>query len=170
MAAPPCAPLVNVAGMIVEYMTKWVGIFSTNRAIYTRLPYWFYGFMCEWGLFSIARRHRVQYARIERALRALGPRPVMVIRGARDNYVTRTIIDRWFAKADGRNKEHWDVPGAKHNRCVESAKGEYHLRLVEFLDKYAPVPPRTPTVPAGERTEERTPIIERGRPQPTPSV
>jgi uncharacterized protein len=157
-------------GMVVEYMTKWVGIFSTHRAVYTRLPYWFYGFMCEWGLFWMARRHRVKFARLERSLRALGPRPVMMIRGARDNYVTRSIIDRWFAGADSRNKEHWDVPGAKHNRCVESAKGDYHLRLVEFLDRYAPVPPQAPTVPAGERTEERTTVLERGRPQPTPSA
>jgi len=126
--------------------------------------------MCEWALFWIARRQHIHYARLERALRSVGPRPVMMIRGARDNYVTRTIIERWFAKADPRNKEHWDVPGAKHNRCVERAKGEYHHRLIEFLDKYAPVPPSVPAAPAGQRTDERAPVVERSRPQPTPSA
>jgi pimeloyl-ACP methyl ester carboxylesterase len=156
-------------GMVVEYLTKWVGIFSTYRAIYSRLPNWFFQFMCEWGLFWMARRKRVRYSRLERSLRALGPRPVMMIRGARDNYVTRSIIDRWFANADPTNKEQWDVPGAKHNRCVERAKGEYHRRLVEFFDKYAPVPPSVPAVPAGQRIDERA-AAERARPQPTPSV
>jgi len=41
---------------------------------------------------------------------------------------------------------------------------------VEFLDKYAPVPPSTPAAPAGERIEERAPAIERSRPQPTTSA
>jgi pimeloyl-ACP methyl ester carboxylesterase len=154
-------------GMVVEYMTKWVGIFSKNRAIYTRLPRWFFQFMCEWGLFWMARRKGVKYVRLERALKNVGPRPVLMIRGGRDNYVTETIIDDWFAKGDSRNKERWEVAGAKHNRCVERANGEYHQKVVEFLDKYAPVP--AGTLPA-TRAEERPLVIERPRPQPAPSV
>jgi pimeloyl-ACP methyl ester carboxylesterase len=154
-------------GMVVEYMTKWVGIFSSVPAIYTRLPNAFFQLMCEWGLYRMAQRNGVTYVRLERALRAIGSRPVFMIRGARDNYVTKTIIDEWFAKGDARNKERWEVAAAKHNRCVERAKSDYQKRLIEFFDKFSPVPP-VEAVPAPEVPLER-PTAER-RPEPAPSA
>ena len=154
-------------GMVIEYMTKWVGIFSSVRSVYTRLPNWFFQLMCEWGLFRMARRNQVTFVRLERALRGVGSRPVFMIRGARDNYVTKTIIDEWFARGDERNKERWEVPGAKHNRCVERAKSDYQQRLIEFFDRYSPVPPAEP-IPAQEPVLERS-AAER-RPEPAPSA
>jgi uncharacterized protein len=153
-------------GMVIEYMKKWVGIFSTNRAIYTRLPNWFFKLMCEWGLFWMARRQRVQFVRLERSIRALGPRPVFMIRGARDNYVTPTIIKGWFARGDAVNKEFWDVPGAKHNLCVNVAESEYHKRVVEFLRKHSPVPPLDAKFD-WQPAEKRAPVADRGMPQPS---
>ena len=153
-------------GMVIEYMKKWVGIYSKYQAVYTRLPHWFFKLMCEWGLFWMARRQRVQFVRLERSVRALGPRPVFMIRGARDNYVTPTIIRRWFARGDADNKEFWDVPGAKHNLCVNVAEDEYHRRVVTFLEKHAPVPQPDAKLDWGP-AEKRAPVPERGRPQPS---
>jgi pimeloyl-ACP methyl ester carboxylesterase len=155
-------------GMVVEYMTKWVGIFSNWRAIYTRLPHAFFKLMCDWSLFRMARRKQVAYIRLERALRAVGKRPVFMIRGSRDNYVTKTIIDGWFANGDATNKERWEVAGAKHNRCVEKAKGDYHRRLVEFFGRHSPVPPPKQEAIPAVRAEDR-PTSER-RPEPAASA
>jgi pimeloyl-ACP methyl ester carboxylesterase len=157
-------------GLVVEFMKKWVGIFSTNRAIYTRLPHGFFQLMCEWGLFWMARRRRVRYVRLERSIKAVGAKPIFMIRGARDNYVLQPVIHRWFARGDSTNKEFWEVPGAKHNLCVAASEREYHSRLVAFLSKYAPMPPAEELTEWAKRDGDRQAVGERTRPQAAPSA
>jgi pimeloyl-ACP methyl ester carboxylesterase len=119
-------------GMVIEYEQKWVCIFSGKRWIYENLPRAFFSLLCEVTLFRLERRFGLKYARIESALRRLGSRRLLAIRGARDNYVTATITERMLSNAPTRNVTRWTVKGAKHNLCVQVAGEEYHRRLMQF--------------------------------------
>jgi pimeloyl-ACP methyl ester carboxylesterase len=125
-------------GMIVEYEMKWVGIFSSKRWLYSRLPRIIYVFLCEVTLRRLARKFQVRYTRLETALRRYGGRPYFAIRGGRDNYVTATIFDRFLALADPASVVRWTVDGAKHNLCLQRAGAEYHRRVRAFFDGVFP--------------------------------
>jgi pimeloyl-ACP methyl ester carboxylesterase len=140
-------------GTVVEYMTKWVGIFAPGKFVYDRLPRWFYGALCELTLLRLQRMWKVRYARLERSLKEYGARPLLAIHGERDNYITVSIAERFFGRNRGAENELWIVPGAKHNQCASRGGDEYRDKLRHFYMKHlggdrprVPAPPGEPLV------------------------
>ena len=135
-------------GTVVEYMTKWVGIFAPGKFVCDRLPRWFYAALCELTLLRLQKMWKVKYARLERSVRDCGARPLLAIHGERDNYITVPIAERFFAENKSPDKELWIVPGAKHNQSVAKAGDEYRGKLRDFLLKHlGGERPRTPAPP-----------------------
>ena len=85
-----------------------------------------------WFLRKAADRKRgVRHLALQRDLRALRNRPVWLVSGARDSYVTPEQT-RGLAKAV--RGDAWTVPKAKHNQARELAPEEYDARLTAFFD------------------------------------
>ena len=124
-------------GTVVEYMARWVSIFSHKKFIYDNLPRWFFAGLCWLALRERQKAWGVTYPKLEDALRTYAG-PLLMVHGSRDNYITRDIAERFFAKSVSRRKEFWLVQGAKHNRCAETAGAEYHRRLAAFFGAACP--------------------------------
>lgn len=118
---------------VTHYEMRWVGIYIDNRRTYTFWPPAFYRLLAACVIASIARRHGVRYVKLERWIRRLRGRPLLMIHGERDNYINPEIVRNFYGRA-GEPKELWFVPKAKHNACVDTAGEEYHRRLRNFFD------------------------------------
>jgi uncharacterized protein len=124
-------------GTVVEYMAKWVSIFSQRKFVYERLPRWFYSGLCWLALRDRQRVWGVRYPKLEDAVRTYAG-PLLMVHGRRDNYIPRELAARFFGQAKSKRKEFWLVDGAKHNRCAEVAGAEYHRRLAAFFGAACP--------------------------------
>jgi dipeptidyl aminopeptidase/acylaminoacyl peptidase len=75
-------------------------------------------------------------------LRAIHPRPLLMITGTLDDDTPVAVMAQLF-QAAGEPKELWIVPGAKHGGYLAIAPEEYETRVVSFLDRalFGPAPP-----------------------------
>ncbi len=65
----------------------------------------------------------------------IAPRPILFIRGERDQYVPPADFEAMFAAA-GEPKEAWRIPEAGHRTVDELYPEEYRRRVVGFLEKW----------------------------------
>lgn len=65
----------------------------------------------------------------------IAPRPLFLIHGEIDPYITSDDVRRLFAAA-GEPKELWIAPGAGHRRVEERYPVEYGQRVLGFFDRY----------------------------------
>jgi uncharacterized protein len=75
----------------------------------------------------------VDAVRPEAGVCAIGPRPVLIVSGTEDPYVSEAISRRLIAAACGP-KELFIVPGAKHGGYMDAAPEEYPRRVMALLD------------------------------------
>ncbi len=120
---------------MVPYMRKWIAIYSNRRFIQALLPSWFYGLVGRTGLRRISRQRHCRFPHLERAIRRLPPRPLLMIHGGADTYIKPEMAQALFDLA-GEPKAFWLVEGAKHNQAVNVANGEYQERVLEFFQKH----------------------------------
>jgi pimeloyl-ACP methyl ester carboxylesterase len=116
----------------LAYMLRWAKIYIGEGLLYRLTPDWYYSLLCGIARMVGARRHGCRFMRVSRAIRRISPRPLLMIHGAKDNYVVPEIAEQLFAYA-GQPKELWIVPNARHNGAVETAAEQYSRRLVEFF-------------------------------------
>jgi fermentation-respiration switch protein FrsA (DUF1100 family) len=65
----------------------------------------------------------------------LSPRPVLLIRAGRDEWVPSFNADRLFAAA-GEPKELWDSPNAAHSEVSRDDTAAYEAKVTDFFDRY----------------------------------
>ncbi|HEM61335.1 MAG TPA: alpha/beta hydrolase, partial [Chloroflexi bacterium] len=65
----------------------------------------------------------------------IAPRPLLIIHGENDPYVSVEDARRLYDRA-GQPKELWIAPGAGHRRVDEVYPDEYRDRVVGFFDRY----------------------------------
>lgn len=124
-------------GTVTQYETKWVAIYAKLGPLHEYLPRLFYAAMTEFAIWQMQRKRQVKYLRIERAVRRLWGRPLLMIHGQRDNYINAAIVERLFREGGPHpDKSLWMVEGAKHNGCLDKAGEQYRERLRAFLDRY----------------------------------
>jgi fermentation-respiration switch protein FrsA (DUF1100 family) len=58
--------------------------------------------------------------------------PIFMIHGERDTYVPLEVVHLLRA-AISRRTRLWVVPGAKHNRAIDTASLQYHRRVGRFF-------------------------------------
>lgn len=119
----------------IAYMKRWVGIYSRLPSIYLTFPDWYYG-LIGWVACSMsAVRHGCRFPKVERAIRRIAPRPLLMIHGERDSYIGTDLAQDLFARANAP-KELWVVPKAKHNGSFQAAPAEYAERLQQFFSAH----------------------------------
>ena len=117
---------------MVVYMRKWVGIFVEARMLFRRLPDCFYWMLSAILQFVGRWRFGCRFPSIERSIKCLGDRPILMIHGERDNYIPLELGKRLYDLARCP-KEFWLVPKAKHNQSYLAGQHEYRRRIGEFL-------------------------------------
>lgn len=125
-----------VHSMVTHYSMKFIEIYSTSRFIYRILPFWFYGTIVHFALKRVERERGVRYLPLEKLAGQTTGKPLLMIRGEKDNYVNEEIVRRFFACA-AEPKELWTVPRAKHNQCLNREGDNYRSRIAEFLKSAA---------------------------------
>ena len=118
---------------MLPYMRKWVAIVSTRYWLQKVLPFSFYGLIADKALQKISERRACVFPSLEACLPRLAPRPVLMIQGGNDTYIT-TEIARSLFKRIRRPKELWVVQGAKHNQAFQVAGAEYASRITNFFN------------------------------------
>jgi pimeloyl-ACP methyl ester carboxylesterase len=119
-------------GTVLTYMMKWMTLVVGDKWYYRILPRWHIALVRDRVLAGVERDLGFRFIRLERAIRRLAPRPLLMIHGGRDSYI-RPDIARDFFECAGEPRELWIVPGARHNVCLETAGDEYRQRVLEFF-------------------------------------
>jgi uncharacterized protein len=138
---------------VVPFMRKFVQIIIKRRdRIRRNIPDWFYGLIGSAAMSRSERRRGVKFVEVEKSVRKLR-RPLLMIQGGADTYITPAITETLFADAKKtKDKGLWVVPGAKHNQALNVAGDEYHAKLLAFFDAHlgslnpAPAPASTADV------------------------
>jgi fermentation-respiration switch protein FrsA (DUF1100 family) len=127
-------------------------IMSRSLRHYFRLPSFPFAAAAKW---MIERRlgETLDGARAIDSVRALTPRPLLIIADERDAVIGSQETERLF-QAAGEPKRFWLVPGADHARGWQTAPAEYERRVLVFL--------REALGPAGIAAQE-----EQAAPHPT---
>jgi pimeloyl-ACP methyl ester carboxylesterase len=125
---------------MVPYMRRWVSIVSSKLWIQKLLPSWYYGIIADTGLRRMTRDRGCQFPHLERALSRLSRRPLFMIHGGADTYITPSMARKLFRHAR-TPKELWIVEGAKHNQALRTAGEEYPRRILEFFHQHLQPPP-----------------------------
>jgi dipeptidyl aminopeptidase/acylaminoacyl peptidase len=120
---------------LVPYMRQWFRIYNTRHRIQSLLPTWYYGLVGLTALRRIERERGCHYPHLERVLPKLGARPLLMIHGGGDTYITPRMAWALYERVVGP-KEFWLVEGAKHNGALALAGVAYERRVLEFFDRH----------------------------------
>lgn len=98
--------------------------------------------LARWPALWAARRAGIDVEGFqpESSISRLGPRPILIIQGARDRVVPVSDALRLYAAAH-QPKSLWLIDGADHGRYIESEPVEYERRLVAFFTGALEPPP-----------------------------
>jgi pimeloyl-ACP methyl ester carboxylesterase len=117
---------------MLAYMKKWVTLVVGEKSWARLLPDWYLVFVRNVVLAEVERDLGCHFAKLERAIRRIAPRPILMIHGGRDSYIRPDIARQFFDRAlDPRDL--WIVEGARHNACLDTAGEEYRRRVVDFF-------------------------------------
>jgi dipeptidyl aminopeptidase/acylaminoacyl peptidase len=119
---------------MIAYMLKWVSVVSTCDWLQALLPTWYYGLLADAGLRRMEQENGCRFPRLERLIGRLSPRPLLMIHGGSDTYITPALAQSLFARARA-SKELWLVQGAKHNQAQRTAGEDYRQRTLAFFEE-----------------------------------
>lgn len=120
---------------MVPYMVKWIAIFTQRRIIVDCLPIWYFRYAAFRGLQNLERERQCVFPNLEKVIRGIAPRPLLMIHGSADNYIKPEMAQALFRMA-GPPKEFWLVEGAKHNQSITQAGADYKRRIRTFFDQH----------------------------------
>ncbi len=149
---------------VVSYMRHWFRIYNNQYLLQGLIPTWYYGLIGLSGLRRVGRLRYCRFPHLERALRRLRGRPLLMIHGGADTYIKPEMARALFGYAV-RPKELWVVSGAKHNQALHVAGDEYRRRVLEFFDKHLAQKADSPQRHK-EHKEEKEKRAEAARPAP----
>jgi fermentation-respiration switch protein FrsA (DUF1100 family) len=143
---------------LVPYMRQWFRIYNQKYFLQGLLPSWYYG---QLGMIAIRRVERVRHCRfphLERRMKDLAPRPVLLIHGGDDTYIRPEMARKLYEKAR-EPRDFWVVEGAKHNQALHTSGEEYRRRVLDFFEKHlaAGPGPEKGEANGSDHAEERSP-------------
>jgi pimeloyl-ACP methyl ester carboxylesterase len=148
-----------IRGTMMAYIKRWAEIYVHSKSIFNSMSLLLYRFVGWAGRTRSARRLNCSFPDVERATRQISPRPLFMIHGEKDAYISPAIARGLFDEA-GEPKEIWIVPLAKHNRCRERQPEEHFARLSRFFRANAPRSISEPVRPVVEAVTEDAQLSE----------
>jgi alpha-beta hydrolase superfamily lysophospholipase len=119
---------------LVPYMRQWLHIYHATDAA-GLVPSWVFGMFGLMAMRRVGRQRHCRFPSLERAVRRLAPRPMLMIHGEADNYIKPAMARALFECARGP-KELWIVEGAKHNQALQLVGEEYRRRVLSFFEQH----------------------------------
>src|SRR5262249_8516302 len=130
------------------------------------LPSWYYGNLGLIGVRRVERARHCRFPHLERAVRRLGARPLLMIHGGAGTYIKPEEGRARLEEVRGP-EEVWLVEGAKHNQALQAAAGEYERRVREFFDTHlAPAGVGSQEPVRSPRSEVEGPVSTNGKARP----
>jgi pimeloyl-ACP methyl ester carboxylesterase len=120
---------------MVPYMKRWIHIYTHRAWVANLLPHWYYSYAANYSLRKISEERGCDFPSLERMMRRLAPRPLLMIHGGGDNYIKPEMARALFERAR-EPKELWLVDKAKHNQALDVAGDEYRRRVLAFFNKH----------------------------------
>jgi len=145
---------------LVPYMQRFIHIYTPRAWVANILPRWYYVYAARYGLKKIRRQRHCSFPAVEKALPRIAPRPLLMIHGAGDRYITPAMAQALFERARSP-KEFWLVAKAKHNQALEIAGDEYRRRILAFFNTHLAnenVAANGPAKPAEPETPSPAPM------------
>ncbi len=116
-------------------MRKWANIFAKVRFVYENHHPAFWRFLRWLVLIFAHRKFNCKFPSVRKGLQRMIPRPLYMIHGEQDSYITTEQAELLFSEAK-EPRILWIVPKAKHNQAAVVAPDEYAERTVQFFKKY----------------------------------
>jgi pimeloyl-ACP methyl ester carboxylesterase len=120
---------------LVPYMRQWFRIYNETPSLHGLLPSWYYGAVGLRALRRIERERGCRYPHLEPQLARLAGRPLLMIHGGGDTYITPRMAEKLYGRA-AQPKDYWLVEGAKHNGALALAGAAYERRVLDFFDRH----------------------------------
>jgi pimeloyl-ACP methyl ester carboxylesterase len=120
---------------MLAYMKKWMLLVVGEKWWIRFLPECYIAFVRNVVLARVERDLGCHFVKLERSIRKIAPRPILMIHGGRDSYIRPDIASQFFECA-GEPREFWVVHGARHNACLEIAGDEYRRRVLAFFREH----------------------------------
>jgi fermentation-respiration switch protein FrsA (DUF1100 family) len=120
---------------LVPYMRQWFRIYNQSYNLHGLLPSLYFGIVGLAALRRIEKERGCRYPALEKAIARLEGRPLLMIHGGGDTYITPRMAEALFARA-AEPKEFWLVERAKHNGALGLAGATYERRVLEFFDRH----------------------------------
>lgn len=124
---------------MVPYMRQYIRVYSHRYWLQTTVPTWVYGMVGRAGLKRIEQETGCRFPHLERRIRRIAPRPLLMIHGGADTYIKPAMARALFERAKAP-KEFWLVEGARHNQALAVAGDEYGRRVLAFFDAHLAEP------------------------------
>jgi len=121
--------------ILIEGMKRWISIYAIFPVIHPWLPEWFFTWLCRVAMRRAEKQLRCRFVAVEEHIARLSPKPLYMIHGEKDSYVSVAHAQRIFDAAK-EPKEFWVVPSARHNEGVRMAGEEYERRVTEFFHRH----------------------------------
>jgi pimeloyl-ACP methyl ester carboxylesterase len=167
----------SVRTTMLPFMRQWIRIYSRHYALQQLIPLVYYIQIGAAAVRQVEHERGCRFPRLDRLIGKLAGRPLLMIHGEGDTYISPDMARALFDRAAGP-KELWLVPGARHNQALHTAGAEYRQRVLQFFETHlaegpasapAHVPDRDGMGPHGngavvEPEEKREVGKERGRP------
>jgi len=125
--------------VMLPYLRQWFKLYNSRHHIHDLIPDWYFGMIGQEGLHQIEVIRKCRFPHLERYLRKLSPRPLLMIHGEADTYVRPEMAQALFRHARPPC-EFWLVKDAKHNHGLLVAGEEYRARVLQFFERYLVVP------------------------------
>ncbi len=134
--------------VLVPYLRRWFRIYNSKHAIHDLIPDWYFGLIGRVGLRQIERARGCRFPDLEPYLRRLRPRPLLMIHGEADSYISPEMARALFSYSR-RPNEFWLVPNAKHNHALMVSGEEYRRRVLAFFEEHLALPVffKPPSIP-----------------------
>lgn len=116
-------------------MKRWAYIFARVKFVYENHPPEFWMFLCWAMMHKAQRKFGVYFPSVRKVLPTIRPRPMLLIHGGRDSYISVDQARLLYALAP-QPRYLWIVPEARHNQSVTVQPAAYARRTVEFFDRF----------------------------------
>ena len=128
-----CEGAYSTDALLMHFIFRWANLYVPRFAM-EMLPRWHVRvtlIMVRWTSRLLRKR---RYVVLENWLPKLKNRSVLLVAGARDNYVHPDVGRGLQKRIDSPSAQIWVVPSAKHNSAREVGPAEYDRRLSEFFN------------------------------------
>jgi len=119
--------------LIKHYIQRWARLIVPSWILKTPGAMWHLQWTLDIAIWIRQLKRGLRYMNQREPFTEMVGKNVLLISGAKDNYVPRSITEQIRDMLGEQCSEFWIVPGATHNGAREAHPAEYDRRVAEFF-------------------------------------